>query len=67
MASPQFVPMNTWLGAAGSIAMPKAASSLLRVAVVQNPAGGVALAGCAQVFPPSVLTLMPDWLFTRPS
>jgi hypothetical protein len=67
MASPQFVPMNAWLGVAGSIAMPNAAGSLRRVAVVQSPAGGVALAGCVQVFPPSVLTLMPDWLFTRPS
>ena len=67
MARPQLVPMKTRLAFAGSIAMPKAAGSVRRVPVRQKLAGGVAVAGCVQVAPPSVLTLIPERLFARPS
>jgi hypothetical protein len=67
MARPQLVPMNTWFALAGSIAIPKAAGSVRRVSDWQKLTGGVAVAGCVHVVPPSVLTLMPDRLLMRPS
>ena len=73
IARPQLVPMNTRFAFAGSIEMPKAAGSARLVSgdpavcKKQKFAGGVALAGCVQVFPPSLLTLMPERLLARPS
>jgi len=50
-----------------SMAMPNADGSFRRTAAVQKPAGGIAVAGRVQVTPASLLTLMPERLFTRPS
>jgi hypothetical protein len=59
--------MKTWFEFAESMAMPKAAGSLRRALDAQKLSGGVAVAGCVQVAPASVLTLIPDLLFVRPS
>ena len=67
MARPQLVPMKTRFAFAGSMAMPKAAGSDRRCAVRQKLTGGVAVAGWVQVMPPSLLTLIPERLFARPS
>src|SRR5688572_28895157 len=67
IATPQFVPANTSLGASGRIAMPNADGSFFRAASQLYGASGVALAGRDQGWPASVLTLMPAFVATRPS
>ncbi|TMK23951.1 MAG: hypothetical protein E6G64_17990 [Actinobacteria bacterium] len=72
IATPQSVPTKTLFGAPGWMPMPIADGSLMRGAAQLKPAGvfaavGVAVAGCVQVVPPSVLTLIPARLTTRPS
>src|SRR5436190_9154809 len=67
IATPQFVPMNTLFGASGRIPMPKAAGSARRSVGHPYAVAGVAVAGCVQVVPPSLLTLMPATLCTLPS
>src|SRR6185503_17772440 len=64
-ATPQFVPMKTLFAASGR--MPNAVGCDLRNASQLYAAPGVAVAGCVQVAPPSVLTLIPAMLATRPS
>src|SRR5438094_8914889 len=71
-ATPQLVPMKTLPAASGRIPMPIADGSLTRAGAHVNPAGvfaavGVAVAGWVHVDPPSMLTLMPAMLITRPS
>jgi len=59
--------MNTRLAFAGSMLIPNAAGSSRFDAVRQKLAGGLAVAGCVQVCPPSLLTLIPERLLVRPS